>query len=66
MVTFTHDEWGKTVWHIQTGLQGMKMFQELGFTNEMSEEEYEKHMESHNRLRRAEDERIWEFFKNLF
>lgn len=54
---FTYDEWGKMVFHIHTGVRGMKIFEELGFKS-MPREEYDKHMASYRKLKEKEEERL--------
>ena len=49
---YTIDEWGRIVLHIQTGREGYKLLQEAGLTDNLSPEEYKKHMESHYRLQK--------------
>lgn len=55
----TYDEWGNTMFHIQTGREGLKMFEEMGFKNP-PKEEYEKHMNSYRKIRKEEDKRLQE------
>ena len=46
---FTYDEWGNTMFHMQTGREGIKMFQEMGHKNP-SKEDYDKHMASWRKI----------------
>ena len=62
---YTYDEWGNSMLHIQTGIEGMKMFQEMGFKNP-SKEEYEKHMASYRRLKAKHDKQIWDTLRKAF
>ena len=56
---YTYDEWGNTMFHIQTGREGLKMFKDMGFKN-LSKEEYEKHMNSYKKIKEKENERLQE------
>lgn len=62
---YTCDEWGNTMLHIQTGREGIKMFQEMEYKNP-SKEEYEKHMASWRKLKKERDEQIWEALRKAF
>lgn len=57
---FTYDEWGNTIFHIQTGREGIKMFKEMGISNP-SKEEYEKHMASYRKIKEKENQKLQEF-----
>jgi hypothetical protein len=62
---FTYDEWGKCVFHIQTGREGMKVLQDAGFVN-MPKDEYEKHMTSHRKIQAERDEQVWSQLRKMF
>jgi hypothetical protein len=68
---WTTDEWGRTIYHMQTGREGYKMLTEMGIKPRggLSEEEYEKHMESWRKIYKARQDKMWEqlmeFFNNL-
>lgn len=62
---FTYDEWGNTMFHIQTGRSGIKMFEEMGYKN-TPKEEYDKHMNSYRKLKAKRDEQIWEALRKAF
>lgn len=57
---YTTDEWGNTVFHITTGKAGYEMLEKMGMKN-MPSEEYEKHMNSANKLR----EKHWNEFVEM-
>lgn len=63
---YTHDEWGNTVFHIQTGREGMKILKEAEIKNTMTDEEYKRHMESHNKLQKESSERLWKSLTSFF
>lgn len=62
---YTYDEWGNIMFHIQTGREGLKMFEEMGIKNP-SKEEYEKHMNSYRKIREEQDKRIWDALRKVF
>lgn len=62
---FTYDEWGNIMLHIQTGEEGIKMFEKWGYKNP-PKKEYDKHMFSWRKLRAEQDEQIWEALRKAF
>lgn len=56
---FTYDEWGNYVYHIITGKKGLQILKEAGFTNSMTPEEYEKHMNSYRRIQKQRSDELW-------
>lgn len=62
---YTYDEWGNTMLHIQTGREGIKIFEEMGIKNP-SKEEYEKHMASWRKIEAERSEQIWEWIRKTF
>ena len=64
---YTTDEWGNTVFHMQTGASGMKIFKDAGLLeNQMSNEEMKKHMDSHFKIQRERTREFVTQFEKLF
>jgi hypothetical protein len=61
---FTYDEWGNSVWHIQTGREGIELFKNIGIKN-IPKEEYEKHMNSYRKLKEKENIRFQEMIGDI-
>jgi len=57
---YTYDEWGNTMFHIQTGRLGIKMFKEMGYKNP-PKEEYDKHMASYKKIQEEKNKKFQEF-----
>lgn len=60
----TTDEWGKTVFHIQTGAAGYKALSDLGVKS-MSSEEYDKHMASYKKIQHEKNKEVQKWAANL-
>lgn len=66
MIYYTHDEWGKTVCHIMSGQEGIEVLKKVGIgNNQMTDEEYDRHMKSHNKIQERKLQQVQKWIEEL-